>query len=345
MSTLSLALLNAQIGLDQAQKNLDAGITAVDYRLAEAELNRAKAYYEYVQKNPIGDDWVLSLENAKEKLDIAQTQYDNTLAGYNTQDVAIKKKQVEAAGMAVSEAQKNLDELAADTALQELQVTSANQTMVQTQQAVELARQSLADAQRQLDEATIVAPFDSLVAEVLAKAGDIMPSPSMVPTTVIHLISPELMELVVQVDEIDIPRVKLNREAVVTVDALPDTEFKGTVTAVYPVPKEVGGVVLYDVKLSLVAPEDSGIKIGMSASAKIMFEEHSHVLIVPSRAILKNDQGQTIVKVMSGEQVQERPVVVGLDDGLRTEIISGLSEGETVVVENRAKSTSQLGMF
>ena len=51
-----------------------------------------------------------------------------------------------------------------------------------------------------------------------------------------------------------------------------------------------------------------------------------------------------IVKVMSGEQIEERPVVVGLDDGLRTEIISGLSEGETVVVETKVKSTS-MSMF
>ena len=345
VDTLKIALLNAQIGLEQAQNNLNTGITAVDYQLAEAELNRARAYYEYVQKNPIGDNWVYSLEKAKEKLDTAQAQYDNTLAGYNNQDLAIKKKQVEAARMALVQAQKNLDELGEGIALQELQVTSANQSAAQTRQSVELARQSLVDAQRQLDEAAIAAPFDGLVAAVMVKVGDIVPSPAMVSKTVIQLIDPDLMELVVEIDEIDIPMVRLNKEAVITVDALPDTEFKGMVVAVHPVPKEEGGVVLYNVRLSLDAPENSGIKIGMTASAKIMFEEHNQVLVVPSRAVGKNDQGKAIVKVMVNGQVQERPVVVGLDDGLRAEIVSGLSEGETVVVETRGKSATGISMF
>ena len=203
-------------------------------------------------------------------------------------------------------AQKNLDDLAEDIAIQELQVTSANQTVEQAQQSVELAQQSLAEAQRQLDEATITAPFDGVVAQVLAKEGEIVPSPSMVPKTIIQLIVPTHMELLVEVDEIDIPQVKLNQEAVIKVDALPDSEFKGVVTAVYPVPKEEGGVVLYEVRLALEVPENSGIKVGMSASADILIEKHSNVLLVPSRAVQKDSQGKTIVKVMSGGQIQEK---------------------------------------
>ena len=346
--TLKLALLNAQISLDQAQRALDVGITSTDYDTIVAELRKAKVWYQYLidsgRDGTSERDLSLALDVAKERLDVAQARYDNLLAGYDTQEIAIKKKQVEAAEMALTQAQKNLDELAEDIAFQELQVASANQSIEQAKQSVKLARQSLNDAQRQLDEATIVAPFDGLVAQVLVKEGDNVPSPSMAPKTIIHLIDPNLVELVVEVDETDIPLVGLNQEAVITVDALPQADFKGEVTAVYPLPKEEGGVLLYDVRLSLDIPENSGIKIGMSASADILFEERSNVLLVPSRAVGKNDQGQTIVKVMADEQVEERPVVVGLDDGLRAEIISGLSEGETVVVEVRVKSQS-MSMF
>jgi len=157
----------------------------------------------------------------------------------------------------------------------------------------------------------------------------------MSPKTIIHMVAPALVELVVEVDEIDIPLLSVDQEAVISVDALPYAEFEGTVTAVHPVPKEEGGVVLYDVRLSLDIPEDSGIRVGMSASADILFEERSDVLLVPSRAIGKNDQGQKIVKVMADELIQEKVVVVGLDDGLRAEIVSGIQEGETLVVEVR----------
>jgi HlyD family secretion protein len=343
---LELAVLNAEISLEQAQRTLDTNIAAADYQLARAQLNRAKTWYKYIiEQWPLDssgsvDDWYLAKDRAEEQLKAAQTQYDNVLSGYDSQEIAIKKEQVEVAQMSLAQAQKNLNELPEDIAMQELQVESANQSIEQAKQSVELARLSVNEAQRQLDEATIVAPFDSLVATIPAKEGDIIPSPSMVPTTIIQLINPDYMELVVEVDEIDIPKVELGMEASISVDALPDATFTGVVTAVYPVPKEVAGVVLYNVKVSLAAPEKAGIRVGMSASADIISDYRSQVLLVPSRAIGENEQGEKIVKVMSDEQIEERVVVVGLDDGYQTEIRSGLSEGETVVVEVRVKAPS-----
>lgn len=348
--TLKLALLNAQIALDIAKNNLAAGITAIDFNTILAELNKAKAWYDYVKRMPQGgtgdsDSWSLVLDRAKERLDTVQANYDNSLAGYDSRQVNLKKKQVEAAEKSVALAQKNIDELDKSIALHELQVTSTEQAVKQAQQAEDLARESLADSRRQLGEATIYAPFDGVVSMVLAKEGDIIPSPSMAPQTIIKIIDPDSLELVIEVDEIDIPQVKLAQEVTVNMDALPKAVFAGRVTAVYPVPLEVGGVVLYKVRINLDVQGESEIKVGMSASADIVAEKHENVLLVPSRAIGKNEQGQAIVKVKVNEQIQERAVVVGLDDGLKAEIIGGLSEGETVVVEVRVKSTSGMSLF
>jgi len=166
-----------------------------------------------------------------------------------------------------------------------------------------------------------------------------IPSPSMVPTTVIQLIVPNSLELVIEVDEIDIPSVKLGQEAVVEIDALPEAVIKGRVNAIYPVPLEQGGIVLYKVKIGLEVPENSGTMIGMSASADIIAQKHENVLTVSSRAVTTNSQKQTVVKVKIDEKKsEERVVTVGLDDGLKAEIISGLSDGETVIVEIKTKS-------
>ncbi len=345
---LKLALFKAQIDSKTAKYNLEKTQDLYnwsDVKIAQADVDEAERYVEdtmeklgrYEPGTPGYESWQDILVHAQSRLDTAKDRLEAMISGRDIEEVAIKKLQLEAAEMAVAQAQKNLEELSEDITIQELQVESANQSVEQAQQSVELARQSLDEAQRQLDEATITAPFDGVVAQVLVKEGDNIPSPSMAPQTIIHLIDPSQMELVVEVDEVDIPRVSLNQEAIIDVDALPGAEFKGVVTAVCPVPKEEGGVVLYDVRLSLDVPEDSGIKVGMSASADIIVDKHSQVLMVPSRAIEKESQGKTIVKVMSDEQVQERPVVVGLDDGLRVEILSGLSEGETVVMESRVK--------
>jgi HlyD family secretion protein len=344
-NSLKLGLINAQIARDTAQVNLDAGITAVDYVAVEGNLNEARAWYDYVQRM-LGqntgntDSWILAQDRAKEQLKVAQAAYDNALSGYNSDQVNLKKKQLAAAELSIILAQKNIDDLGKNVAVQELQVTSAAQTVKQSQQAVDLANLALADAQKQLDEATIIAPFDGVIAAVLAKEGDNVASPSMSPAPVIQMVNPNFLELVIQVDEIDIPSVKLAQEASIKVDALPDDVFKGKVTSVYPVPIEQGGIVLYQVKISLDVPEGSGAKVGMSASADIVSVKHENVLTVPSRAVTKNNQGQSIVKVKSDNKIQDRVVVVGLDDGLKAEIVSGLNQGETVVVEVKAKSSS-----
>jgi HlyD family secretion protein len=348
-NSTKLALLNAQIARDTAQINLNAGITAVDYTAVAASLNEAKTWYEYVQRmsqQTTGnvDTWILAFDRAKEQLATAQAAYDNALAGYDTNQVNLKKEQLAAAELSVVLAQKNIDDLGKNVALQEMQVASTAQTVKQAQQAVDLANQALVDAQKQLDEATIVAPFDGVIASVLAKEGDNVASPSLSPTPIINIVNPDFLELVIEVDEIDIPSVKLAQEAAVKVDALPDNVFKGKVTAVYPVPVEVGGIVLYEVKISLDVPDGSGIMVGMSASADIVSAKHENVLIVPSRAVTKNSRGQSVVKVKSDIQIQERVVVVGLDDGIKAEIVSGLKEGETVVVEVKASSSGS-GLF
>ena len=342
--SLQYALLNALIARDTAQAALDSGISSIDFTSVQAELNKARAWYDYCkrmsQEASTGvDDWLLALDVAEENLTLAQANYDNVLAGYDSSQVNLKKKQLEAAEVSVDLAEKNITDLDRGVALHELQVAAAERSVEQAKQAVDLASQAVVDAQRQLDEATITAPFDGVVAQVLAEEGDIIPSPSMAPQPVIRLINPDLLELLIDVDEIDIPLVTLGQAAAVNVDALPDQAFSGKVTSIYPVPVEVGGVVLYKVKISLESP-GSGIKIGMSASADIVAEERRGVLIVPSRAVTHNDLGQTVVRVQTGEEIQERPVKVGLDDGLRVQITSGLAEGETVIVEVKVKSGS-----
>ncbi|MFC1942056.1 efflux RND transporter periplasmic adaptor subunit [Chloroflexota bacterium] len=350
---LRLTLLNAQISQDIAEDNLTDAVKSYnwdDFLTIDSELNKARTFYDYAvdgsqqQPDAITGDWESLLERARDRLEAAQADYDNFISGHMNVTISIKKKQVEAAKMAVVQAQKNIDDLGEDIAIQELQGASANQSVMQSQQSIELARQSLNEAQRQLDEATIIAPFDGTIAQVMVKEGDNIPSPSMVPTTIIYLIDPAYMELVVEVDEIDIPLLELDQETVISVDALPDAEWKGTITAIYPVPKEEGGVVLYDVRIALDIPENSRIKVGMSASAEVLIEMRTNVLLVPSRAVTKNDHGNTIVKIVSGEQTEERPVVAGLDDGLKTEIISGVNDGETVMFEIRVK-TSSASMF
>ncbi len=202
---------------------------------------------------------------------------------------------------------------------------------------LEATEQAVAEAQKQLDEATITAPIDGVVASVNAKERDIVPSPTVSPKTIIHIIDPTSMELNAEVDEIDIPGVRPDQRVIIEVDALPALQFDGKVISIDSLSIEEGGVILYKVKIGLNVSEDSDLRVGMSASADIVIDERNNVLLVPDRAIKQDSEGNPIVEVMVNEQIEERTVVTGISDGFDTEIVEGLNEGE-VVVERRTKS-------
>ena len=144
------------------------------------------------------------------------------------------------------------------------------------------------------------------------------------------------MELQISVDEIDIPSVKLNQRAIINVDALPDFEFEGEVTSIGLLPTVEAGLTSYDVTIGLSVPENVELKVGMSATADIVITKRNDVLLVPSRAIKEDGQGNPVVKVMIDDQIQEKAVVTGISDDIQTEIVSGLKEGDRVVIEIQA---------
>ena len=333
-TTLELALLNAQIALRDAEHHLDETqdiYTWPDIETAQKDVDNAEAFLQYALQRNLSDE---TIEYAQSRLDAAEAVLDAKRNAYDTEEVAIARLQLEAARMAEAQAQKDVDELAEDIELQELSLASATEAVKQTQesielakQSVQLARQSLDQAQKNLDEATIIAPFDGSVASINASEGDTVTTA----ITIVHLVDPTSMALIIEVDEVDIPGVRLNQEAVISIDALPDTIFLGNVTSVYPVPNTVSGIVMYNVKINFNVSEDSDVKVGMSASADIIIDKRSDVLLLPNEAIKENSQGEHVVKVMIDKQLQERQVVTGLSDGSETEIISGLGEGEIVI--------------
>ena len=215
----------------------------------------------------------------------------------------------------------------------ESQVKAVESQVSAAELAVTVAKEAVAEAQSQLETETITAPFNGVVTSVNVEEGDIIPAPSMSQVKIINLIDPNSLELEVKVDEIDIPGVALEQRAIVSLDALPELELEGRVTYISPLPTVEAGVTEYNVKIGFDVPEGSGIRVGMSATADIIINERSNVLLVPNRAIKQDSQGNPVVWVMVGEQTEPRSVVIGISDGLQTEIVQGLDEGETVAIE------------
>ena len=139
-----------------------------------------------------------------------------------------------------------------------------------------VAEQAVTEAQKQLDKATLSAPFGGEVAKVYADEGDSV----LTGTTIIRLIDPTSLQLVARVDELHVVKVKTGQKVMISVDAMPGTTLEGLVTFISLVPREPGVVLFesddeekdYDVKIDFDIPENSPIRVGMNATAEIIIE-------------------------------------------------------------------------
>ena len=322
-----MGLKTAELELEKAQdlySKLDIGTARMAVTEAESYLDYAKGMLEQSTTTRDRIVWTNEVKVADDNLWAARVRLNAMLSAPDVKEVVIKRLQVASANQSITLSQQSL-ELA--------------------QQSLELAQQNLQHTQKQLNEATIIAPFTGLVAKVSAKEGDIIPPPSISATTIFHLIDPSAMELAVQVDEIDVIEVKTGQKAIIEVDALSPLTIEGKVKSISLLPTIVSGVTVYDVTLDFTVAEDTGLRDGMSATADIIVAERSHVLLVPDRALKKDSEGNPTVDVMVNGQTVERAVVVGVSDGLQTEIIDGLEEGEMVLERPKPKPATGPGFF
>ncbi len=338
---LKLAFAQAQAALDQALYNLEQieePFSDDDIDSAETAVDLAEDYLDF-------NEWMFDQaedaeDMAEDALYLAQQSGTDEQIAAAEAALAVAEATVEQRRLEISSAEASL--LAAEVQLEAMEDAPDDGAVEAAESQLEVAELAIAEAQKHLDEAIITAPFDGEVTSVHAEEGDIF-SPTGMP--VIHLIDPTIMEIEVEVDEIDIPEVKTGQRAIIEVDALPALLLEGEVKSISTLSKELGGLVLYEVTIGFNVSPDAGLKIGMSAIADIILEGRTNALLVPNRAVTQDSQGNPVVKVMVNEKMEERPVVTGISDGFNTEIVSGLSEGDVVVIETKVKSSGSGGLF
>ena len=140
------------------------------------------------------------------------------------------------------------------------------------------------------------------------------------------------------IDEIDIPKVKVGQEAVITVDTLPGRKLKGHVTFVSTFGVLQSGVVNFPVEIYLDADVDyTDLRGWLTVIAEIAVQHKSGVLTVPTRGV-KGLPGNYFVQVIkpSRQIMEKRPITLGLQTNSLTEIVSGLKEGEKIYLETSA---------
>jgi HlyD family secretion protein len=225
----------------------------------------------------------------------------------------------------------------------------AQANVTSAERRIDQARANVTAARDTLSKTTMVAPMDGIVTALPVEEGEVavigtMNNPG---TKLLTIADMSVVEAVMEVDETDIPNVKVGQRANVTIDAYPNKTFSGLVTEVgsSPIVRNggLGGstteAVNFEVKIQVENPPPD-VRPGFSASADIITGTRTKVVAIPIQAlIIREKPGSAGGKPVDEEGVflhqngaaKFAPVKTGLSGESSIEIVSGLKEGQQII--------------
>ncbi|WP_260704866.1 efflux RND transporter periplasmic adaptor subunit [Edaphobacter flagellatus] len=298
-----LAQVNAQKAqLAAAESNARAAQAAIQYDKVNAEAPDLPMFKNtYDRALSMSRDGVVS----QQALDDAQQKY---LAAANTRDKAVA------------------------------QITVDTSKLHQAQAQVQQAEASLKQLEEQLSYTTITSPMDGVVLSRDVELGDAVSSILVMGSTATLVMTlGDINQVYVQgkVDESDIGKVYLGQPARIKVESFKDKTFQGKVTKIAPLGVEKDNVTTFEVRVSIDNPGGE-LKANMTANAEILLEEHKGVLTVPEQAVIYDKDRNASVEVPDPKEKKGRRKVsikAGISNGTRTEVLSGLNAGDTVILQ------------
>lgn len=200
------------------------------------------------------------------------------------------------------------------------------------------ARLSLENYYDDLEQYSLTAPISGKVIQKSIKAGDKIASAGG-STSMAVIADLSAFIFTMSVDELDISDLEVGQDVMIVADAIDDRAFSGKVNNISIIGTSQNGVTTYPVEILISDVEDTGLIPGMNVTATIVLEEKKNVVTVPVSAVMRGGF------VMINGTEERVPVTTGINDGTNVEIISGLEEGDEVVVTEVVNNSSGNGMF
>lgn len=340
------------VDLDSSQQSDKLDAVRASYDKAKDALRAAKAAYDAcdpsatpapdcstLQKNV--DSAKTALTAAQNSLDSAQQAYDSAMLK-NSQSLTNAGNQLSAAQLAYD---AKVNQIAGNqTGPTKVQLTQARASLLNAQASVD-------NAQRTLDQTVLKAPSGGTVTSLNGQvgssssvsgssgSGSSSSSSSSTASGLLVLTDLDDLRVVSMVAEADVARIKVGNDATITFSAVGITA-PGKVTAIDLQNTVANNVVEYGVTVSLVNPP-AGLRLGQTATVSITTGSSTNVLYVPSTAVTTVGN-RSVVTVRENNRDAVVPVQVGLSGNNRTEITSGLQQGQTVVLSSGSSTTSGL---
>jgi HlyD family secretion protein len=326
-----------QVKAGDVLARLDSTEQQAQLAQAQGRLTEAEAEYTKMRNG-----------NRSEEISRAQAQVDSAQARVNLSAKRLERNKFLAESGAI--AQLDLDEInqeyltnraslqEAQQQLQELTQGFRPEDIQQSEARVTTARAELQEIQSQLNKTTLKAPFDGIVTQKHANIGAIITptmaaasdSASATPSSIIELASG--LEVLVNVPEANIARIKTGQPVDIIADAYSDRTFKGTVRTIEPEAVSEDDVTSFRVRVQLNQAE-SLLRSGMNVDAIFIGEPIPNALLVPTVAVTnRNEQIGVLVPNTQGE-AKFQPVTVGVTQEGKTQIVEGLKPEQRVFID------------
>lgn len=322
--------VNAELGDYVTQGTILMTIDSTQYSLAYnqalAAYNSAVASYNNVTGGSV-EQGKISMNQA---LSNAQSAYNTALDNYNRQKAlydigAISLVALESAKTALDNAALALETAKANSSLNDGVIIP--QTEASASAGISQAKAALDIAANNLSNCTVTAPVSGYITAKNVSVGQ-MASPGI---ELFAVKDTKMLDIEVNVTEAVISSVSQSTKAKISVKSAGISDMDAVVSAVATAKSDMTG--LYPVKVTV--PNDDGkIKLGMIADVSLATSGAKGVLIISADAVILNG-GKNYVYVAENDKAVKKEVVIGVSDGKAVEIISGLSEGEEVIVDGK----------
>jgi multidrug efflux pump subunit AcrA (membrane-fusion protein) len=320
-SSISSEILNTH------KTNINAQITAVSAAVGVIEADQQALDSAYLSYNS-------NVSAAENGLNAAAAAYSGAVlsAGNNLASAkAVGDQKISSAQNSAATAKEARD--VAERQLEELLSPARAEDLNLYQSKVGEARAALDLAKKQLEDSSLKAPFAGQIVRDNYEIGEQVSSAK----PVFAVLAENNFEIIVDISESDIAKIKEGEEVEITLDAFgADQKFSGVVYFIEPASTVIQDVVYYKVKIKFTEGEEkiAAIKAGMTANVVIISARRDGALTAPERAVIEKTGSGKILRVLRNGKIIEEPVKIGLagDDGL-VEILEGnIKEGETIVV-------------
>jgi HlyD family secretion protein len=340
-------LAEVEASLQQARSgNRPQEIAQSSARLQQAQATLKQRETDLQRNQELYNAGAISRQTVDQKVtdrDVARTQVMEAEQSLALQNAGTRPEQIDQAQAKVDQQAQTVAALKAGNRREDIDAARAQ---------VQAARGALQTIEAQLDETNVMAPFDGIVLKKYADVGSFV-SPSVAgggtgsttSSSSILQLSGERLQVVVNLSEAQIAKVKLGQSVTIKADAVPGESFTGQVEQIAPQATLSQNVTSFEVRVAIKAPGRSSLKVGMNVETEFAVGQLENALLLPNAAVVRQAEGTGVYILDRDRKPVFQPIQTGITAGNQTEVKLGLQGNEQVLLSPPTKAAAGSGGF